>query len=213
MQKLLLLVLVVAIVLQLVAAAPTKHKEHKHKHKAAHHKAHKATPTAHPKHKATTKPKHKATTTTKHKTTPKPTNGGSKGSSDQQTILAVHNKYRAIHQAPPLKWDNTLANYASNYIGHCQFKHSGGPYGENLAMGYGDWTSVVNAWYDEVKDYSYSNPGFSMATGHFTQVVWKGSTKIGCGFASCNGQKMYSCNYDPPGNYLGEFPQNVLPPK
>lgn len=35
--------------------------------------------------------------------------------------------------------------------------------------------------YSEIKDYNFGNPGFSQGTGHFTQVVWKGSTEIGVG--------------------------------
>ncbi|KAI8064172.1 CAP domain-containing protein [Gongronella butleri] len=134
-------------------------------------------------------------------------------SSDQQAILDAHNKYRAIHQAPPLTWDNTIANYAADYIGKCVFKHSGGEYGENLAGGYRDWPSVVKGWYDEVQNYDYSHPGFASNTGQFTQVVWKSSTKIGCGFAPCGGQRLYMCDYEPAGNYVGEFEENVFPPK
>ncbi len=37
--------------------------------------------------------------------------------------------------------------------------------------------------YNEIKDYRYASPGFSGATGHFTQVVWKDSTKVGVGIA------------------------------
>lgn len=48
--------------------------------------------------------------------------------------------------------------------------------------------------------------------GHFTQVIWTGSTKVGCGQAASLGKKggVYTvCNYDPPGNYIGQFPANV----
>jgi hypothetical protein len=43
--------------------------------------------------------------------------------------------------------------------------------------------AATQAWYDEIKDYDWENPGFSMETGHFTQVVWKGTTKVGFGYA------------------------------
>ena len=53
-----------------------------------------------------------------------------------------------------------------------------------------------------------------MQTGHFTQVVWKGSRRLGVGVGYAdNGRKaIVVANYDPPGNYLGQFPQNVSPP-
>lgn len=62
-----------------------------------------------------------------------------------------------------------------------------------------------------------SNLGFSMQTGHFTQVVWKASTEIGVGIAtypdSQYGHRTVVCiNYRPPGNYLGQFEQNVPRP-
>ena len=42
------------------------------------------------------------------------------------------------------------------------------------------------------------------------EVVWVGSTSVGCGSELCAGAALFSCNYWPPGNYLGEFQQNVL---
>ncbi|KAG0169760.1 hypothetical protein DFQ30_003266 [Apophysomyces sp. BC1015] len=137
-----------------------------------------------------------------------------------KNILRVHNKYRAKHQAPPLRWNTTLAKYAQKWSNRCEFKHSMGDYGENLAYGYPNWGSVVSAWYSEVKDYDYSNPGFSGKTGHFTQLVWKSTTEIGCGVKTCanlNGAKLYTCSYLEFGNMVSDdniyFIQNVLPPK
>lgn len=74
-------------------------------------------------------------------------------------------------------------------------------------------TSMVDMWYNEVKDYKYGD-GFSMKTGHFTQVVWVGSRRIGCGIGvDSRGTKFLGvCRYSPPGNYQGQFAQNVLRP-
>jgi len=54
-----------------------------------------------------------------------------------------------------------------------------------------------------------------MKTGHFTQVVWKGSQKLGVGFAySSDRKKVYVvAHYSPPGNFIGQYAQNVLRPK
>ena len=49
------------------------------------------------------------------------------------------------------------------------------------------------------------------------QVLWKSTTSVGCAVQHCpsvpgfgNGY-FVQCNYSPPGNVLGQFPQNVLP--
>ncbi len=47
------------------------------------------------------------------------------------------------------------------------------------------------------------------ASGHFSQVVWKSSRSLGCGYDA--GCKMVTCNYDPPGNVMGMFGSNVQP--
>jgi len=66
-------------------------------------------------------------------------------------------------------------------------------------------------WYNEIKDYNFQKPGFGMNTGHFTQVVWKGTTEGGWGIATnAQGNCYVVGNYSPPGNYEGQFPQNVL---
>jgi uncharacterized protein YkwD len=80
--------------------------------------------------------------------------------------------------------------------------------------------SAVKSWYDEVAKYNYANPGFAASTGHFTQVVWKGSTQLGCGEAqgtkTLQGTKYKAfyvvCHYASPGNVIGQFPANVLKP-
>jgi hypothetical protein len=92
--------------------------------------------------------------------------------------------------------------------------------GENLFWGKGgNWSQLVHAtsrgtqlWYDEVKIYDFKNPGFSMATGHFTQLVWKSSTKFGFGITVNKAGTFGVGMYSPPGNYKGQFPQNVLRP-
>ena len=70
----------------------------------------------------------------------------------------------------------------------------------------------MTAWADEEALYNYASPGFSSATGHFTQQVWIGSASIGCGKAACGGSTLYVCQYSPPGNVLGQFEANVKAP-
>lgn len=133
-------------------------------------------------------------------------------------VLFVHNKYRALHHAQKLVWDSALAEYALNHANKCQFRHSHSSYGENLATGYPSVSAAIRVWYDEGKNYSYAKPGFTMGTGHFTQVIWKSTQKIGCAIVACNGRngtpgKYLVCEYSPAGNVLSKkyFDENVWP--
>ena len=174
----------------------------------------------------TTTPEPATTTTAEPVTTAEPTTTSTTAAaaatttaaaSDFQTsMLNEHNIKRALHaNTPDLTWSETLAAYAQNYADNydCSgtLTHSGGEYGENLALGYGT-TGAVDGWYDEISSYDYSNPGFSEATGHFTQVVWASTSQVGCGIKTCGDVwgDYIICSYEDAGNVIGEFPENVL---
>ncbi len=133
--------------------------------------------------------------------------------------LQAHNSYRLLHGTEPLAWSGKLAARSQAYAETCSSSHSGSGYGENLAWASYDMgsRSVVKMWYDEEALYDYSKPGFSSATGHFTQLLWRGTVEVGCGHAERCGpegsamEHVWVCQYNPPGNYRGEFPKNVLP--
>jgi hypothetical protein len=88
-----------------------------------------------------------------------------------------------------------------------------GPLGENLAAGTGSFTiaHAISSWNAESAQYNPSNPQAS----HFTQVVWKATTELGCAVQTCNGifpsgpATYYVCEYSPQGNVIGEIAQNV----
>lgn len=129
-------------------------------------------------------------------------------------ILDAHNKKRTAHLAPALKWSLTLYSYAQDYANKydCSgsLTHSGGKYGENLAVGYSSGDSAVTAWYDEGKGFNYNS---GSVLDHFTQVVWKDTTQLGCAYKDCSAEnwgKYVICSYDPAGNVVGEVLQNVL---
>lgn len=138
-----------------------------------------------------------------------------------QEVLDSHNRHRANHCAAPLAWSDALAARAQQWADQlqqagCAFQHSqNSPYGENLYFfapaGNMSPDQVATGWYDEVNLYNFNGGGFSMSTGHFTQLIWRDTQKLGCGVSMCNGGEIWVCNYDPPGNVQGYYKAQVLP--
>ena len=136
-----------------------------------------------------------------------------------RAIVDSHNRFRRDHCAPPLTWSDALASSAQSWADTlkadgCALAHStDNGYGENLFFGGPpgafELLGAVDTWYSEVKHYDYGSPGFSMQTGHFTQVVWRGTKEVGCGAATCVGGDIVVCNYYPAGNVQNEFKTNV----
>ncbi|TVU28882.1 hypothetical protein EJB05_20418, partial [Eragrostis curvula] len=134
-------------------------------------------------------------------------------------FLAAHNAARQAVGLRPLAWDERLAAYARRYAAarsrDCALVHSHGPYGENLFRGSGGagWrpADVVGAWVRERAMYdarSNTCRGGHGACGHYTQVVWRSTTAVGCTLVPCGGGRSTFgvCSYNPPGNYVGVRP-------
>ncbi|KAJ5987338.1 PR-1-like protein [Penicillium sp. IBT 35674x] len=151
------------------------------------------------------------------------------GGNYSDKVLYTHNVHRANHSAPNLGWDQSLANAARAWAVACQFRHNTamlpGGYGQNLA-GSAPTASLAQHisefWYnDELRHfdlyYGQATPGGDFSTyGHFSQVVWNDTTKVGCATVDCRGSALgmwYTvCNYFPPGNVLGRFDRSVMRP-
>ena len=140
-------------------------------------------------------------------------------------ILQRHNYYRAKHQASALVRESEIEAIAQSYtesiiksggiLRHSQNEYKNQHLGENLYSGTNIkdiGTACVELWYSEEPSYNYKNPGFSSSSGHFSQLVWKNSKKLGCGIG-CNSQNecYVTCNYYPAGNYLNQYTENVSP--
>ncbi len=140
-------------------------------------------------------------------------------SGQQEALLRAHNQRRAQHCAKPLRWSNELSRAAQRWAdklarGRCTLEHSDTAFGENLAAGTSSAFSpdaIVQMWYRELEDYRFARGSFSMKTGHFTQLVWRSTSMVGCGVSECDGLEVWVCNYDPPGNVDGMFREEVMP--
>ncbi|CAK7895667.1 probable pathogenesis-related protein CaO19.2336 [[Candida] anglica] len=129
------------------------------------------------------------------------------------SMLTNHNEKRRLHGSQMLKWNDDLYQYAQNYVNEydCSgiLTHSGGPYGENIALGYSP-IGAINGWYDEGNDYQY---GSETIYNHFTALVWNNTNSIGCAYKYCNSvwNDYIVCSYNPPGNVIGQCSANVFP--
>ena len=137
------------------------------------------------------------------------------------SYLSAHNKWRVALNAgeiegqprpnPPIKlmeWDNALEQQAQDYADSCPDDHASYEdrfgAGENLAWGFYP-SSAVDVFAKEYKQYTYPG-GFSYGTGHYTQVVWNDSTKVGCAFG-CG--RTTVCRYLSHGNFNNNAPYKV----
>jgi pathogenesis-related protein 1 len=131
-------------------------------------------------------------------------------------IIAAHNQVRATVGVPPLRWSRTLAavaqQWADQLVATVRFAHRpNGRYGENLFVIQGASVrpaQVVAAWADEERDYDPVSGGCRVGEmcGHYTQLVSRKTKRVGCGVAQLSNREVWVCNYDPPGNVVGERP-------
>ncbi|XP_042353204.1 cysteine-rich secretory protein LCCL domain-containing 1b [Plectropomus leopardus] len=157
---------------------------------------------------------------------------------DMHLILDLHNKLRGQVYPPAsnmeyMVWDYELERSAEHWAYTCRWEH--GPshmltqIGQNLGAHWGrdrPPTYHVQAWYDEVRYYSYPyaqecNPHCPFRCSgpvctHYTQLVWATSNRIGCAINVCYNMNVWGmiwakavylvCNYSPPGNWWGHAP-------
>lgn len=147
-----------------------------------------------------------------------------------QDLVDAHNAVRAGAQPAPapaledVTWDDNVAGIAQDYANQCRFEHSHHEnLGENLAFFSGtDSTGadITESWASEAADYDYASNACADGAqcGHYTQIVWRDTHRMGCGISECTIEfcdggscddvagLLWVCNYSPPGNFVGERP-------
>ena len=136
---------------------------------------------------------------------------------DKMAILNAHNSERKLVGTTNLTWDNSLEEFAANWASTLAYRDNGlshrpnNRYGENCY-----WTGareiqpeeVILAFNEEKHDYQYGpvTGSNNIGTGHYTQVVWYRTTRVGCAAVTAPSGIFVVCNYDPPGNLIGDYP-------
>lgn len=138
----------------------------------------------------------------------------------EQRILDIHNRERAAVGAPPLRWNAQLARDAT---GHAQLlartgrlfhapRAGRGIARENLSQGLLGWgpDQLMRNWIDEKRDFRsgiYPNvcAGGWLRCAHYTQMIWSGTTDVGCGVAAGGRFAWFVCRYSPGGNRDGAY--------
>jgi uncharacterized protein YkwD len=144
----------------------------------------------------------------------------SRDSSFVDAVLQQHNAFRTALHLPQVVWSDDLASDARTWAAHLAAIDKGdhdlsirGREGENIWWGTAgafSYTEMVNFWAGEKKDFVYDvfpncRKGKGVV-GHYTQMVWKNTTAVGCALAS-NGHTDYLvCRYSPAGNIMGQHP-------
>lgn len=140
----------------------------------------------------------------------------------RQVMLGRHNAARAAAGVAPLVWSDALAAHAAAYAGELartgRFAHAVQPQGrgrqgENLwtgTRGAYSYDEMAGHWIGERRDFvnavtpNFSRTGRWQDVAHYTQIVWRGSTAIGCALASNRTDDYLVCRYAPPGNVVGQ---------
>jgi len=135
-----------------------------------------------------------------------------------RAVLGVHNAARRDAGVPDLQWDTSLAEDAQAWADHLaetgRFEHSQARKGEgeNLFMGTADgysYEEMVRYWVAEGRNFTngtfpaISTNGQWSSVGHYSQIVWRDTTRVGCAIASGGGEDYLVCRYSPPGNVWG----------
>ena len=129
-------------------------------------------------------------------------------------MLAAHNEIRARVDVPPLTWSARLAERAEDWASHLLrqgafFHRPNSDLGENLFEISGARASsaeVVGVWASEARDYNYRANTCRGVCGHYTQLIWSRTREVGCAVVGAGNREVWVCNYNPPGNWIGQRP-------
>ncbi|QFT77882.1 CAP domain-containing protein [Erythrobacter sp. THAF29] len=137
-------------------------------------------------------------------------------------MLRDHNEARREVGTANLVLDADLSRQALEYAEELartgNFRHSPGSsrqgQGENLWVGTANafsYEDMAAGWINEKQYYTHaafpyvSNTGNWQDVGHYTQIIWRDTKRLGCGIATGRGRDWLVCRYSPQGNIVGQY--------
>ena len=143
---------------------------------------------------------------------------GAGGATGRAAFLKVHNDARAAKGVAPLEWSADCAAAAQEWAQILADRDTGLVHSRRKSLGENIWQRsggnpspdvAADDWLAEQRVYRgerISETNF-MRVGHYTQMVWSGTTSVGFGYArAASGNVYIVANYFPPGNFLGQRP-------
>lgn len=139
-----------------------------------------------------------------------------------ERLLAAQNRERAALSVPPLEWDERLAEGAAQWARHLsrtgRFEHSPNapgstPEGENIWGGTPNYylpENMIGLWIAEKRNYqpgvfpANSRTGRIEDVSHYTQLIWRRTTHVGCATSAEGPEEILVCRYRTAGNVIGE---------
>lgn len=151
-------------------------------------------------------------------------------------VTLAHNQVRRALGLTDLEWSDALAEHAQDWAdtlsASCDatYHRPDGAFGENIAVrasspfrvafsaaeAVGGWVAEEACWdYGSIRGTESCDAACiaglnSTGCGHYTQVVWSNTRRLGCGYSTCERGGLtvetWVCNYDPPGNFIGQAP-------
>ena len=131
---------------------------------------------------------------------------------DVSAAVDRHNALRALEGAANMQlmvWDEDVALRAASWALQCNDGHP--EYhkdGQNIAGGKNpkNLAPEIDSWYREKAHYNFDTPKCRKECGHYKQVVWASSRKVGCVVSRCPYNVRTTCNYSPAGNLYNYRP-------
>uniref|UniRef100_A0A0K0G209 SCP domain-containing protein n=1 Tax=Strongyloides venezuelensis TaxID=75913 RepID=A0A0K0G209_STRVS len=133
----------------------------------------------------------------------------------QKNFLTEINLYRKVHGSPPVYLDQNLSKKAllaamnSAARGRWVYSEFNDIRINFATINIGLSPVLINQWYKESKKYNYKTKDWMSNSVHFSNLIWRHTTRIGIGIAQKSSDLYICLRFSPEGNQKNQFRDNV----